>query len=88
MGALGFDAFSGAECLTLNVSLCCAKTLTLIPTSMTVTANENLIFLDPLPAIPSSRNFETPIFRCTRLAIQRPSLSYVKPAAKGKHWPK
>jgi len=44
MGSLGFDAFSGTECLTLNVLLCCARLLTLIPTSTAVTANENLIF--------------------------------------------
>ena len=54
MGSLGFDAFSGTECLTFNVLLCCARLLTLIPTSTAVTANENLIFfldplLDPLP---------------------------------------
>jgi hypothetical protein len=52
MGSLGFDAFSGTECLTFNVLLCCARLLTLIPTSTAVTANENLIFfLGPLPVI-------------------------------------
>ena len=54
MGALAFGAFSGVECLTLNVLFCCAKPLTPIPTNTTTTANENLIFfldplLDPLP---------------------------------------
>jgi hypothetical protein len=54
MGALAFGAFSGVECLTLNVLFCCATPLTPIPTNTTTTANENLIFfldplLDPLP---------------------------------------
>jgi hypothetical protein len=52
MGALFFGAFSGAERLTLNVSLCCANPLTLIPKSTTAIANENLIFFNPLPGIP------------------------------------
>src|SRR5208282_5240387 len=33
MDTLLCGAFSGAECLTLKVSFCCATTLTLIPTT-------------------------------------------------------
>ena len=54
MGTLAFGAFSGVECLTLNVLFCCARPLTPIPTNTTTTANENLIFfLDPLLRSPA-----------------------------------
>jgi hypothetical protein len=55
---------------------------------MTVTANENLIFLDPLPASPSPELRDTYLLDARTLPSSAQFSPYVKPAATGKHWPK